>query len=138
MHTVLQRVRREAVEQDDSTGTTPGQYRLLRTIGRADGPQRLGDIAAALGIAPRSVTSKVDDAESAGLVRRLADVRDRRATRVELTHEGRAVLEHVSTRRAEQADRLLSDLSAAERDELLHLLRRVGRAQHPACCAPVG
>ena len=71
-----------------SVGTTPGQLRFLRTLSRCDSPQRLGEIAERLDVAPRSVTSKVDQAEADGHVRRIPDPTDRRATLIELTDGG--------------------------------------------------
>ena len=67
----------------------PGQVRMLRVLQHCDGPLRLGHVASALDVAPRSVTSKVDAAEADGLVRRIADPTDRRATLIELTDAGR-------------------------------------------------
>src|SRR6218665_2613948 len=71
-----------------SSPSTPGQLRFLRTLARCGSAQRPGALADALGVAPRSVTSKVDAAEADGLVRRLPDPSDRRATLVELTPAG--------------------------------------------------
>src|SRR5690606_40067675 len=70
LHAALRSVRREASERLEPAGTTPGQFRMLRFLARCDGPCRLGAVASALDVAPRSVTSQVDDAERPGLVRR--------------------------------------------------------------------
>lgn len=125
VHAALRQVRRDAQLELEPTGTTPGQFRLLRVLARADGPQRLSDIASALDVVPRSVTSKVDHAQSAGHVRRLPDPDDRRSTRVELTDSGRALLARIGEHRGQRADDLLSGLSETDRDELLRLLRVV-------------
>lgn len=133
VHAALRQVRRDAQLELEPTGTTPGQFRLLRVLARADGPQRLCDIADALDVVPRSVTSKVDQAQSAGHVRRLPDPDDRRSTRVELTDSGRTLLERIAEHRGERADDLLSGLSQTDRGELLRLLRVVAgeAATHP-------
>ncbi|WP_141387633.1 MarR family winged helix-turn-helix transcriptional regulator [Cellulosimicrobium cellulans] len=125
LHAALRRVRREASERAQPAGTTPGQYRMLRFLARCDEPCRLGAVASALDVAPRSVTSKVDDAEQAGLVRRTPDPHDRRATLVELTPRGREVVAQVGAERSSSAGTLLARLDAAERAELLRLLRAV-------------
>ncbi|MET3974315.1 MarR family winged helix-turn-helix transcriptional regulator [Cellulosimicrobium sp. TH-20] len=125
LHAALRSVRREASERLEPAGTTPGQFRMLRFLSRCDGPCRLGAVASALDVAPRSVTSKVDDAERAGLVRRTPDPQDRRATLVELTPRGREVVEQVGAERSSSAGTLLARLDAHERAELLRLLRAV-------------
>jgi DNA-binding MarR family transcriptional regulator len=125
LHAALRSVRREASEHLGPAGTTPGQFRLLRYLDRCDGPCRLGAVAAALDVAPRSITSKVDDAEAAGLVRRAPDPHDRRATLVELTPHGRDVVAQVGARRSSTAGTLLGRLDPADRAELLRLLRAV-------------
>jgi DNA-binding MarR family transcriptional regulator len=125
LHQALRQVRRAAQERLEPTGTTPGQHRMLRALDRAGGPVRLRELARSLDVVPRSVTSKVDDAELAGLVRRSADPADGRATLVELTPRGRDVLAQVNAWRSARAGDLLAGLEPAERQELLSLLRRV-------------
>ena len=125
VHAAMRRVRRDAQLELEPTGTTPGQFRLLRVLARADGPQRLCDVATALDVVPRSVTSKVDHAQEAGYVRRLPDPVDRRSTRVELTDSGHALLARIGHHRGERADDLLQGLSGPDRSELLRLLRIV-------------
>ncbi|WP_243738339.1 MarR family winged helix-turn-helix transcriptional regulator [Cellulomonas shaoxiangyii] len=126
LHDVLRNVRREASELLGHE-MTPGQLRLLRTLDRCDRPRRLGELADVLDVAPRSVTSKVDQAEEDGWVRRVPDPADRRATLVELTDAGRAQLARLSERRQEGARARLDVLTPAEQTELLTLLRRVAR-----------
>ncbi len=125
LHTALHAVRREAHERLEPVGTTPGQFRMLRFLARCEAPCRLGAVATALDVAPRSVTSKVDDAEAAGLVRRIPDPGDRRATLVELTPRGRRTVEQVGAVRSSSAGSLLARLGDADRRELLRLLRAV-------------
>ena len=125
LYGVLRGVRRDAADRLELQGTTPGQLRLLRMLEKCDGPRRLGELAAALDVAPRSVTSKVDQAEQDGLVRRLPDPTDRRATLLELTPAGRARLAAISAQRHEGAAERLGRLSEAEQAELLRMLRVV-------------
>ncbi|KRD43764.1 MarR family transcriptional regulator [Cellulomonas sp. Root930] len=126
LHGVLRGVRRDAAAQLEVEGTTPGQLRMLRTLDRCDGPCRLGELAAALDVAPRSVTSKVDAAEADGLVQRMPDPTDRRATLLELTPAGRSLLAAISAQRHEGAAERLGRLSPEDQAELLRLLRVVG------------
>ena len=125
LYGVLRGVRRDAAARLELQGTTPGQLRLLRTLEKCDGPRRLGELAAALDVAPRSVTSKVDQAEEEGLVRRLPDPSDRRATLVELTPAGASIVEQAASQRHEYVSSRLARLSPEEQAELLRLLRAV-------------
>ncbi|WP_251140955.1 MarR family winged helix-turn-helix transcriptional regulator [Cellulomonas dongxiuzhuiae] len=127
LHDVLRAVRRDAAERLGHD-ITPGQLRLLRTLDRLGRPQRLGELAAALDVAPRSVTSKVDHAEADGWIRRVPDPRDRRATLVELTEEGHDLLDRLSVQRHEGVRARLEVLDADEQRVLLELLRRVADA----------
>lgn len=121
LYAILRGVRREAGPY------APGQLRFLRTLAGCGAAQRPGALAEVLGVAPRSVTSKVDVAEADGLVRRLPDPTDRRATLVELTPAGQALLAEAAHRRHEQISARLARLSASDQSELLRLLRVVGR-----------
>lgn len=125
LHSITHAVRREASLRGEPVGTTPGQVRFLRALERAGGPRRLGELAQAMGIAPRSVTTKVDNAEADGFVRRIPDPADRRATLVELTPRGRAVLARVTQERSQETAERLARLPDDERDQLLRLLRTV-------------
>jgi DNA-binding MarR family transcriptional regulator len=64
------------------------RMRLLNTLKR-DGEQRMGQIAAALEVTPRRVTSLVEALEGDALVTRRPHPRDRRSTLVTLTEAGR-------------------------------------------------
>lgn len=125
LHRLLRDIRRSATSSLGPAGQAPGQVRMLRVLQHCDGPLRLGHVASALDVAPRSVTSKVDAAEADGLVRRVADPTDRRATLIELTDAGRALLDDVSARRHEGVAGRLDRLAPDERAQLLTLLRRL-------------
>jgi DNA-binding MarR family transcriptional regulator len=120
---LMRDLRRDASEAPGLT--TPGQVRLLRALRRADEPRRPGELAVDLDVAARSITAKVDQAEQDGLVRRLPDPTDRRATLVELTDAGRAVLDAVASARHEGAAARLDRLTPDEQARLVALLRRV-------------
>ncbi|MGC5166155.1 MarR family winged helix-turn-helix transcriptional regulator [Luteimicrobium sp. DT211] len=125
LHAAMRAVRREAEAQLGEDAVAPGQLRLLRMLDRAGGVQRPSALAETLDVSPRSVTSKVDAAERDGYVVRHPDPSDRRATLVELTEHGRAVLVRVGNLRATGAGGLLERLTPAEQQELVRLLRRV-------------
>src|ERR1700760_3743731 len=75
-------------------GLTPTQLAALATVERA-GPLRLGDLAAAEGIAPSTLTRIVSVLEDSGYVRRDADPRDARASTLAITPSGQDILEQL-------------------------------------------
>jgi DNA-binding MarR family transcriptional regulator len=77
-----------------------------------------------MGIDPSTMVSLIDELESAGLAKRRPHPKDRRAREVAITPKGRRLLER-ARRMANHVDsEVLRGLTAAERRELLKLLRR--------------
>ena len=103
---------------------TPAHLRALRVLNR-HGTMRLSELSDHLHIAPRSTTEVVDALESRDLVRRRADPADRRATLVEVTEHGAAILEAISAVRGTEAGRVFGRLSPADRAELARILRQL-------------
>ena len=100
---------------------TPAHLRALRALGH-HGSMRLSDLSGRLHIAPRSATEVVDALESRDLVRRRADPGDRRATLVEMTEHGTDVMAAIRAARGNDAERLFSRLSPADRADLARIL----------------
>lgn len=123
------RQQRRASREGLGESVTHGQFRVLRTLDKADGPLRLSELAARLGIVPRSATSVVDDLEAAGLVARRPDPHDRRATLVDLTRDGRQILATLRKNRRDIMAGQLARLSAAEQRTLVRLLQRLAEDQ---------
>jgi DNA-binding MarR family transcriptional regulator len=110
-----------ALEQYD---VTPAQSRALRVVG--EHPEaRLSQLAEALRIAPRSATEVVDALEERGLVRRIPDPSDRRATCVGLTPDGRRVLRVIDRTRQAESEQFLAELPQQDRTDLDRILRRL-------------
>ncbi|MEU4195335.1 MarR family transcriptional regulator [Kribbella sp. NPDC026611] len=104
---------------------THGQFRVLRTLDQAGHALRLSELAAQLGIVPRSATSVVDDLEEAALVARHPDPHDRRATLVDLTPTGRQLLTTLREKRREVVTTQLAHLTPTEQQTLVHLLQKL-------------
>jgi DNA-binding MarR family transcriptional regulator len=90
-----------------------------------EGPQRLGLLATAFGLDPSTITRQVQALEKGNLVWRHPDEDDRRASILDLTEEGRVVLEHTRAYRRRRLEEVLGDWSGADRDELARLLTKV-------------
>lgn len=83
------------------------------------GPVMMSGLGDDLGITPRYVTILVDHLEDAGLVRRCRHPKDRRATLVELTPQGRTACAQAGDEHVEAAARLLQVLEPDQQRALL-------------------
>lgn len=90
-------------------GLTGTSAHLLVLLGRG-GPSTQRDLATGLDVAPRTVTTLVDDLAARGLVTREPHPRDRRATLVTPTDDGAALLERLERERVELAALLFGPL----------------------------
>jgi DNA-binding MarR family transcriptional regulator len=89
-----------------------------------EGPQRLGALASAFGLDPSTITRQVQALEKADLVFRRADHDDRRASVLDLTDEGRTVLQRTREYRRERTEELFADWSDADLQEMARLLTK--------------
>jgi DNA-binding MarR family transcriptional regulator len=98
-------------------GLTPTQLSALATVERA-GPLRLGDLAAAEGIAPSTLTRLVTALEERGYVVRCPVPGDARASTLAIAPEGHAILERI---RQESTTVLADSLRALTGEQLAAL-----------------
>jgi DNA-binding MarR family transcriptional regulator len=75
-------------------GLTPTQLAALSTVEQS-GPLRLGDLAAAEGIAPSTLTRLVAALDEFGYVQRCPDPKDARASTLAITAKGHEILERL-------------------------------------------
>ena len=95
----------------------------LRAL-REDGPTRLTELACSQGVSQPAMTQLVGRLEREGLVVRLIDPEDARATLVDITESGRAVWTELKESRRERLAELLDNLSPDE-EAALGLAMRV-------------
>jgi DNA-binding MarR family transcriptional regulator len=95
-----------------SHGLTPQRYDLLAIVKGGNGAPSVSEIADRLALARHSATELVERAEQAGLVRRVADERDGRVTRVVLTAEGEKRLDAALIALREERRRLFELLGS--------------------------
>jgi DNA-binding MarR family transcriptional regulator len=91
-------------------GTSLTSRTVLRTL-QEDGPTRLTELAAATGVSQPAMTQSVGRMEREGLVVRLIDPDDARATLVDITPAGRAVRTELHESLRERLAELLDTLS---------------------------
>jgi len=89
--------------------TTIAQYRALVVLA-SRGPQRLGDLAAALGVAPSTAGRMCDRLVRKRLIQRHRARTDRRAVLVSITAGGRQVVDQATTRRRALIAEILAGL----------------------------
>jgi DNA-binding MarR family transcriptional regulator len=101
--------------------TTIAQYRALVVLA-SRGPQRMVDLAAALGVAPSTAGRMCDRLTRKGLIRRHRARNDRRAVLVSITAAGRAVVDRATARRRELIAEILARMPATGQDEIARAL----------------
>lgn len=105
------------LRRHELVGLTPTQLSALATVERA-GPLRLGDLAAAEGIAPSTLTRLVTALEERGYVARQSVPGDARASTMAITPAGHEMLERL---RQESTTRLAESLSTLAPGQLAAL-----------------
>lgn len=101
-----------------------GFYGVLATL-EEFGPGAQAEIGRRLGIDPSDMVAILNDLERAGYVSRERDPDDRRRNSVTMTAAGAETLVRFDAAIADAQDEMLGSLSAAERDQLLTLLKRL-------------
>lgn len=117
-------------------GMTVAQAATLGVL-REEGPLRLGDLGARLGIRPSTLTRNLARLEQRGLIRRGADSRDARAANVRLTATGHRAADRVEQQEVRFASEILQRLPSGRRTEVLQglrLLLRAVRGATQSCC----
>ena len=120
-------------------GITRGDFDVLASLRRAGEPFALSptQLTAALMLTSGGVTGRVDRLEAAGLVRRSPDPEDRRSLVVNLTPEGRRLVDGAVTAGLEAQHALVAALPPERRALLSDLLRELlvsteaGRGREP-------
>jgi len=117
--------------QSIHVSTSSGEVDLDRSgygiLGRLadEGPQRIGLLAAAFGLDPSTITRQVQALEKINLVHRHPDPQDRRASILDLTEEGREVLERTRSFRRKRLEEVLADWPRVDREEFGRLLTQM-------------
>ena len=107
-------------------GMTPARYSLLAVL--HDNPMsRSGQIAEALRVKPSNMAALLTQLETEGLIQRLPDPTERRASLVRLTMAGDALFTTIDPIVHGLEERMVDMLEPAERATLMELLSRFAR-----------
>jgi DNA-binding MarR family transcriptional regulator len=93
-----------------------------------EGPQRLGTLASTFGLDPSTITRQVKALEDAGLAARTTDTTDRRASILDLTPDGRQILDTTRQHRRARMESVTDDWTYEERVEFGRLLEKFNAA----------
>jgi MarR family transcriptional regulator, lower aerobic nicotinate degradation pathway regulator len=107
----------------NSIGLTPALFALLNVLGAREGAIQQ-QLSSDMGFDPSAMVKLINDLESAGLAKRRRRPGDRRAWEVTITPKGRRTLGRARRLVAQIEDGVLGGLAAADRRQLLTLLRR--------------
>ncbi|MFD8743310.1 MarR family winged helix-turn-helix transcriptional regulator [Streptomyces sp. NPDC059616] len=97
----------------------------LLSLRTADGPLRIGEIADRMQVVGPHVTRQVQALEKRGLVRRVADPHDRRASLIEPTEAGAEGANRYVASLLAWFTEALTDWPPQDRDDLARLLARL-------------
>jgi DNA-binding MarR family transcriptional regulator len=106
-----------------SIGLTPALFALLNVLGARGGAIQQ-QLSSDMGIDPSAMVKLINELESAGLAERRRRPGDRRAWEVAITPKGRRTLERARRLVMQVEDEVLGGLTAADRRQLLTLLRQ--------------
>lgn len=121
------RIRRMLDATLEQHGLTHGDFKVMSALRWAGKPYRrsAGELARIADLSSGAMTSRLDQLEEAGIVRRLRDPEDRRGVLVELTANGRKLHEKAISVQAEKEALIAAALNEREKEQLNALLRRV-------------
>jgi MarR family 2-MHQ and catechol resistance regulon transcriptional repressor len=122
--TLLGRLNQRLQQEHELTESQLGVLEALFHLG----PMPQSELCRKILRSGSNVTTVVDNLERAGLVRRGADDEDRRVRRVQLTPDGRRLIERVFPQHAARVTELMSALTRDEQRDLGRLCRKLGRA----------
>jgi DNA-binding MarR family transcriptional regulator len=108
-------------------GLQVGEADVLFTLFRAGPPHHLSPthLADSTLVTTGTMTSRLDKLEQRGLVRRVANREDRRGLVIELTAEGRKLVDGLVDDHVANEEEMLAGLSERERRQLTSILRKL-------------
>lgn len=127
---VFQKLERRLERLLDAAGLTLPQFDVLANLGMSEGITQQ-ELAQRLLVTKGNVCGVLDRMESAGLVERRPDPRDRRANRLYLTPKGRKALHEAFPVHLGLIQQCMKPLSPGEMKTLSSLLARLDLADCP-------
>lgn len=123
---VLVGVSVRSLAEVEETVTLP-QFRTLVVL-QSHGPTRLNRLAERLGVTASTALRMVDRLIAAGLVDRRENEQDRREVVIELTPDGRSMVDRVTASRRAKIENIVRTMPATRRRELVRALYAFAQA----------
>ncbi len=117
---------RQAMKSIESLNMCVSDFAVLELL-LHKGPETINAIGEKLSLASGSITAAIDRLERRRFVRRTPSLVDRRAKVVELTDEGKALIQSAFTTHSIHMNSAVEVLSQIEREQLLQLLKKLGK-----------
>lgn len=117
---VFQQFKARLAEYD----VTPVQYGVLKCLWCQNG-QNPSQLAGSLSLDSSTISGILDRMENKGMIKRIADHRDRRSLKVVLTEQGRLLEEPVTEIIEEENRNVLCNLNKEEQAMLVEYLNRI-------------
>lgn len=109
----------------ETNGLTLSQLGVLEILLHL-GPQNQKELAGKILRSGANMTTIIDNLEKRNIVRRLRDTTDRRNIRIELTTEGKEIIEKIFPLHMNNIYRMMGSLTADELSALATLTRKLG------------
>jgi DNA-binding MarR family transcriptional regulator len=122
---MIHRFRETRISQNKQFSKLSGPRMGVLFVVHHSGGIRMGDLAAKLRVAPRTVTDLVDGLEHDGFLHRVPDPRDRRASILELSAQAKKDFDHMVKMRSAFVEEIFSPLSNDEKNTLVVLLNKL-------------
>ena len=127
LHSTAIHLLRQVRIQDAASGLAPARLSALSVL-VFGGAMSLNELARAEQVRPPTMSRIVDALESANLIRRTVNPRDRRAVVLEATEKGTAILWQGRKRRVKFLAKHLSRLSEQERNKIGDAIKAIQKA----------
>nr|WP_264065275.1 MarR family transcriptional regulator [Mycolicibacterium komossense] len=106
-------------------GLTPSEFGVLGALARAGRPLRASEVVSTTMLSGASITKLAESLATRGLLQRQKSTRDKRVVLLALTDAGQAVVDTQFPRRLSDDQEVIAGLTAAEKETLAGLLRKV-------------
>jgi MarR family 2-MHQ and catechol resistance regulon transcriptional repressor len=118
----VDRVDRDSIRK---TGLSLSDFTIMEAL-LHKGPLPINQIGEKVLLSSGSMTAAVNRLEKAGHVQRIQDPSDGRCYYVHLTKAGRRIVAEAYRRHAQNLEKVADALTAEERTQLVHLLKKLG------------
>lgn len=118
-------IEQNATRSVSASGLGLSEFAVLEAL-LHKGPQPVNVIGKRVLLTSGSITAAVNRLEARKLLRRTSDTKDRRSRIVELTENGRNLIERAFQKHAQDMEETMAVLRLGEREELVRLLKKVG------------